>query len=62
MIFKGEQRRGKRKKYAKYLKVRPENHHRSKQKSRQLPGCHLGPEHGKFQAVLQNIKHPTLCT
>ena len=36
--------------------------HRSKQKSRQLPGCHLGPEHGKIQAELQTIKRPALCT
>ena len=33
----------------------------SKQKSRQLPGCYLGSEHGEIQAILQTIKHPALC-
>ena len=42
-------------------KVRPENHYRSKQKSRQLRGCYLGSEHGEIQALLQTINYPALC-
>lgn len=41
--------------------MRPENHHCSKQESRQLPGCYLGSKQGKIQTILQTIKHLTLC-